>query len=182
MTCMDGPDPTLAVEAPAEWAGLTDKRAPGPWPQGPCPALVRAAQQRPRDDMHQLPDHSPCALGAPGQAIGGEEKGFQLVRQLPQVSRWAPGTTTAVNQLTVLRQERGRHRSHKLGGKSLHACRAGHEPLGTGLNGCAISSLHQALGLRDPLRAGRSLQVRCTDTWQPGAMAQVAEQDSNHTP
>lgn len=96
--------PTLAPQAPAERAGFTDTRAPGPRPppQGTRPALVRATQQHPRDDTHQLPDHSPCAVGPAGQAIGREEEGLQVVCELVPVGHGATGICAAVDQLTIL--------------------------------------------------------------------------------
>lgn len=97
--------PTLAAQAPAERAGFTDTRAPWrrPPPQGTRPALVRAAQQHPRDDPHQLPDHSPGAVGPAGQAVGREEEGLQVVRELVPVRHGAAGVRAAVDQLPVLR-------------------------------------------------------------------------------
>lgn len=105
--------PTLAPQASAERAGLTDVRAPGagPPPQHTCPAPVRATQQHPRDDVHQLPDHSPCTVGPAGQAVGWEEERLQMVGQLAPISHRAAHVSAAINQLTVLQagERQGSH-------------------------------------------------------------------------
>jgi hypothetical protein len=119
--------PTLVAKAPAERAGFTDTWALKPRPQGTGSALVGAAQQHPRDNMHQLPDHSPRAVGATGQAIGGEEEGLQVVRKFPPVSYRTPGITTTVDQLTILQAGKRKQKTgtSQIGRKTPQKCLLG---------------------------------------------------------
>lgn len=102
--------PTLVTQAPAEGAGFTDTRPWGPRPQlqGTCPALVRATEQHPRDDAHQLPDYGPRTVGPTGQAIGRVEERLQVMCQLLPVNCGAAGIFAAINQLPILQE---RHRT-----------------------------------------------------------------------